>query len=394
MPKNHLSPAQLADAIRANEPILTAFYQENYPISLEKNIFDGLNSAYFRAQFIGFGSDKLPIPQRNQPDKPLIFISNHSGMAFPWDAMVMNSGLFKLAGHQLYETPRTLVAPMLSQTNLMCPYTIPSLWHRASGLDATTLNFETMMQYNTSNVLIYPEGVPGIGKGFSKKYELQQFSTSFVRMSLKHRTDVYPILSINGEYINPYAYTWEPINRLTRKIGIPFLPLSPILIALLLQPWIFYFGFPAQLNFVLGKKISPYLMTDKHYDDITDEEVRAIRDKIRASMQSDMNAAVAEYGQKPWDFWNLIKTNLQQLHKFPFFNAPTWVLLFLEHERRFKQHPETVQDMQFTTWDLVKSFFYNPLAICFFIPILGWIPIAIKGYKNHRIDASRVSVPK
>jgi 1-acyl-sn-glycerol-3-phosphate acyltransferase len=388
--KKHLSPAELEAAILANESVLYDLKDEAFTKSLERNIFDDLNATYFRAKFIGFEE----FPQRNNPDKPLIFLSNHSGMSFPWDAMVMSSGLFKMCKHEFFHTPRPLVAPMLSQSNLMCPYTLPKLWAKASGLDATTLNFETLMHFNESNVLIYPEGVPGIGKGFNKKYEMQQFSTSFVRMAIKHRTDVYPILTINGEYINPYAYTWEPINRITRKLGIPFLPLSPILIALLLQPWIFYFGFPAQLNYVLGGKISPYLLTDKAYDDLTNEEIQTIRDQIRAAMQADMDVAVKEYGQKPWDFWNLIKTNLTQMHKFPFFNAPTWVLLFLEHDRRYNLKKGEVQDMKFTFWTLLATFIRIPYSICFFIPIIGWIPIAIKGYLGNNINSASVSEPK
>ena len=388
--KKHLTPAELEVAIRANEHVLSDMQDEAFTKSLERNVFDDLNATYFRARFYGFEA----FPQRNNPEKPLIFLSNHSGMSFPWDAMVMSSGLFKMCGHDFFHTPRPLVAPMLSQTNLMCPYTLPKLWARASGLDATTLNFETVMHYNRSNVLIYPEGVPGIGKGFDKKYQLQQFSTSFVRMSIKHQTDVYPILTINGEYINPYSYTWEPINKIVRKLGIPFLPLSPILIALLLQPWIFYFGFPAQLNYVLGNKISPYLLTDKAYDDLTEAEIKAIRNEIHASMQHDMDTAVQKYGQKPWDFWNLIKTNLQQLHKFPFFNAPTWVLIFLEHDRRYNLKKGEVQDMNFTFWTLLATLVRIPYSICFFIPILGWIPIAIKGYVGNNINSASVNEPK
>lgn len=388
--RKHLSPDELAVAIRENEHVLTEQKDEAFTLSLERNIFDPLNETYFRAKYIGFED----FPQRNNPEKPLIFLSNHSGMSFPWDAMVMSSGLFKMCGHDFFHTPRPLVAPMLSQSNLMCPYTIPKLWARASGIDATTLNFETVMHFNTSNVLIYPEGVPGIGKGFNNKYKMQQFSTSFVRMAIKHQTDVYPILTINGEYINPYAYTWEPINKIVRKFGIPFLPISPILIALLLQPWVFYFGFPAQLNYVLGSKISPYTFTDKAYDDLTETEIKQIRDKIRASMQADMDVAVQQYGQKPWDFWNLIKTNIRQLHKFPFFNAPTWVLIFLEHERRYNLKKGEVQTMKFTLGTMLATLIRIPYSICFFIPILGWIPIIIKGYIGNNINSASVNEPK
>ena len=158
--------------------------------------------------------------------------------------------------------------------------------------------------------------------------------------------------------------------------------------------WIFYFGFPAQLNYVLGNKISPYLLTDKAYEDLTNDEIKAIRDQIRASMQADMDIAAKKYGQKPWDFWHLIKTNLTQLHKFPFFNAPTWVLIFLEHDRRYNLKKGEVQDMKFTFWTLLATLIRIPYSICFFIPVIGWIPIAIKGYIGNNINSASISKPK
>jgi hypothetical protein len=108
----------------------------------------------------------------------------------------------------------------------MNPFTIPNLWKRVGGIDATFLNFETMMYYKDHNILVYPEGVPGIGKGFDKKYQLQEFKTSFLRMSVKYKTDIIGISTINGEYINPWAYSSKFINRMMNKIGIPFLPLG------------------------------------------------------------------------------------------------------------------------------------------------------------------------
>ena len=82
------------------------------------------------------------------------------------------------------------------------------------------------MQYNDSNILIYPEGVPGIGKGFNNKYQLQRFSTSFIRMAIKYKTDIIPISTINAEYINPWSYNIGWITKLVNKIGMPFFKLK------------------------------------------------------------------------------------------------------------------------------------------------------------------------
>ncbi|MBK8396424.1 MAG: 1-acyl-sn-glycerol-3-phosphate acyltransferase [Leptospiraceae bacterium] len=76
-------------------------------------------------------------------------------------------------------------------------------WKRVGGVDATLDNFDSMMKLKESNVLIFPEGIAGIGKGFDKRYQLQQFSSSFIRMAIKYKTDIIPVSVVNGEYINP-----------------------------------------------------------------------------------------------------------------------------------------------------------------------------------------------
>ena len=390
-PIRELSEQELRKLVQENEHIYTQHIDLDYAMSLERNIFDHLNKHYFRSQFIGFEN----YPTRNQKDKPLIFISNHSGMAFPWDAMVMGAGIFKLTGHNMYHAVRALVAPMLSQSTLMNPYLIPNFWKKAGGIDATALNFETMMQLNLANVLIYPEGVPGIGKGFNRKYQLQPFSTSFIRMALKYQTDIVPILTINGEYINPWSYSFPSINKLSRKIGIPFLPISFVLLLLPFQPWLFFFAFPARLTYVLGERIKVYEMIDKPYSEVTEEDIKMLRNQVRAAMQKDLDKAVTEYGKEPFKPWELIKNNLKDLRHIVFSFSPGWALLFMEHERLYKKRGDhKVAQMNLNYLSFWRVLFYNPFLICYFIPILGWIPILIKGYWGNKIDSENMSVPK
>lgn len=378
-----LNSQQIADLIEQNKHIYDDYFDPNYTISLERNIFDYVNKHYFRSRFIGFEN----YPQRNNPDRPLIFASNHSGMAFPWDAMVFGAGVFKMNKHDLYHTCRGLTAPMLSMSRLMHPFLIHHFWKRVGGIDATTLNFETLMHYNFANILIYPEGVPGIGKGFDKRYQLQRFSTSFVRMSLKYQTDVIPVYTVNGEYINPYSYRLPWIDKLVQKIGIPFLPLSPMTLLILLQPWLFYFAFPARLTYVLGEPIKPYTMNDKDYDSLTQEEINQIRDQIQTTMQNGLDKAVAEYGQEPFELKNLLLNNLSNITKIPFFSSPGWVLLFSEHERLYAQNNGLpIKDMHLNWWSFFTILFRNPFLISFFIPIFGWIPILLAGYRGHQIQ--------
>ncbi|SMB98126.1 hypothetical protein SAMN00120144_3495 [Hymenobacter roseosalivarius DSM 11622] len=368
-------------AILANQHIYSDYFDEEYVRAVDRHILQLLDRVWFRSKLVGFE----PYPQRNNPERPLLFASNHSGMAFPWDAMVALSHLLRVLP-SLHDLPRPLSAPMLSQSVLMNPYLIPHFWKKCGCVDATTLNFETMMYCNGHNLMLYPEGVPGIGKGFNRKYQLQRLATSIIRLGIEHHTDIMPYYTVNGEYLNPYAYSWDWLNKWTKKIGIPFIPVGPIILMVLLQPWFFYLAYPANLTFVLGTRIKPYELTEKPASELTRDDYVALSEQVRQQMQTELDAAVRDHGQYPYrwgELWQRIKANWSY---FPFFLPFAWPELFREFERQYdKGGPEGV-NLQLTkpgSW--LRMIWRNPFTLTFFIPVLGWIPIAIRGYKGHRI---------
>ncbi|HEX8327019.1 MAG TPA: hypothetical protein VF629_05730 [Hymenobacter sp.] len=371
-------------AIQANQHIYDDYFREEFTQTLDENILQLLDRVWFRSKLVGFEN----FPQRNNPDRPLIFASNHSGMAFPWDAMVVLSHLWRELPNtsSLSDLPRPLSAPMLSQTALMNPYLVKDFWKKCGCVDATTLNFETMMYYQDHNLMLYPEGVPGIGKGFNRKYQLQRLATSMVRLSLQHGTDIVPFYTINGEYLNPYAYSWEAINKWSKKIGIPFLPITLMLLLVIIQPWAFYLAFPAKLTYVMGTRIRPSDLTSKAHDELTREEYLELSDKIRQQMQGEMDAAVAAHGQEPYrwrELWQRIKENRRF---FPFFLPFAWPAVFTEFERLYVKEGRRHFRMQLDrpgAW--LRMLWRNPITLAYFIPVLGWIPLAIKGYRGNKL---------
>jgi 1-acyl-sn-glycerol-3-phosphate acyltransferase len=376
-----LSDAEINALVQQNKGIKDQYYDKEYVESLIENLFDGLVSNYFRPDFIGFED----FPERRDEKTPLIYASNHSGMAFPWDAMIFGSGLFKICEARNLRHIKALSAPTLSEIKLMNPYLTPDFWKRVGGIDATSLNFETMMQNEEHDVLIYPEGIPGIGKGFDKRYQLQRFSTSFIRMALKFKTDIVPIFSINGEFINPYSYRSTAINNLVQKIGIPFLPIGILTFLIPFFPWVFYFGMPAKFYFVKGRRIQPSEMIgDKDFEDISEEEIQRITNEVRQLMQEDMDKAVEEYGQKPYQWGDLFKKWKTNLKKFWYFFPPTWHFAFAEHERQYIRYKKTGQPVKMASGlgAIFIWIFKNPFALFFYLPILGFIPLALRGYSN------------
>ena len=379
-----VAPAPPPPAIVANQHIYYDYFREDFTRTVDDNILAMLDRVWFRSELVGFEE----FPQRNNPDRPLIFASNHSGMAFPWDAIVGLAHLFRyLPAHDsLRSLPRPLSAPLLSATALMNPYLVKDFWKKCGCVDATTLNFETMMYYQDHNLMLYPEGVLGIGKGFNHKYELQRLATSMLRMGLQHGTDIVPFYTVNAEYLNPYAYSVGWINRLTKKIGIPFLPLTLLLLVVLVQPWAFYLALPAKLTFVMGTRIRPTDLTDKTHDELTRAEYEILGEQVRQLMQTELDAAVAVYGQQPYrwaELWRRIKDNRRF---FPFFLPFAWPAMFTEFERRYVKKGELNFKMRLDQpgafW---KMLWRNPIVLAYFIPLLGWIPLAIKGYKGNKL---------
>ena len=375
-----MNPEELAAAIEENKKIFDEYFDLPFTQSLTREVIRFLNM-YFRPVFIGFEH----MPDRRDTERPLIFAMNHSGMAFPWDGIVFASGLMDNQHYDLGKSLRPLAAPMLSASTLMNPFLLKNVWKRVGAVDATGLNFETMMHYPHSQLLIYPEGVPGIGKGFNRKYQLQPFSTSIVRMAIKYKTDIVSCLCINGEYINPYSYSWRPIDRLVQKIGIPFLPISVLTILILVQPWMFYYAWPARLTYLLGKRYSPADMAGgRALEDLSPEEIAGIRDQVQAAMQAELDEGVRKYGKHPYQWGDFFRSLIKNWRELPYGIPPGWPDLFPKYDRRYykdKELPTRITRGWFTFWKIVWR---NPIILAYFIPVLGWIPLAWRGLRGRQ----------
>lgn len=360
-----------------NKHIIHEYYDLEFTRHFIRKVIVYLSDYYFRPIFIGFEN----LPQRNNPGVPLIFASNHSGMAFPWDGIMLTSGLYEMFDYGT-DSMRPLTSPMLSESGLMNPYLYDDLWKIVGSVDASFLNFETMMLQNEHNLLIYPEGVPGISKGFNKRYQLQRFSSSFITMSIKYKTDVVPILTINGEYINSYAYRAGWINKLVNKIGVPFFPVGIMSLFLLFQPWIFYMGFPAKLTYVLGKAIKPHEMTTKPIEELSYEELMEIKEKVRSNMQQQLNDAEEKFGSKPYRFREFFTINFKNLSKLPYSMPFGWPLIFAQFNLLWKKNKIDDQPLKLGTLSSLRIFLQSPKQLFFYLPIIGWIPLLIKGLKK------------
>jgi len=71
-------------------------------------------------------------------------------------------------------------------------------------------------------VLAFPEGVRGIGKLYSERYQLTRFGTGFMRIALQAKAPIIPFAFVGGEEAYPVMFKLERLGKLT---GSPFIPI-------------------------------------------------------------------------------------------------------------------------------------------------------------------------
>ena len=360
--------------------ILSTFsIDEAFVQSLSEECIRPIFEHYFRCEILT--PEKVPLRQGLTPP-PRIFIANHSGMAFPWDAMMLGYALCKKIlepreNRPLRHMPRSLSAPALSHMPQMEPYFLPGWWHAAGCIDATFQNFDALLSEGY-DVIIYPEGIRGIGKGFDKRYRLQWFSTSVVKMSLKHRAPIVPICVINGEFINPFAYSAQWVNELVQMLGIPYLPLGP-LTPLVIFPFMFYAGMPAKLFFVFESPVYPWeWIQKKDYAEVSEEEFRHLAFLLRRHTQRLLLKGVKQYGRNAFHFREFIQHLLwkSQGHRramFPFL----WPDLFLTQWHRYHKGK-------------VDLFHRLLRTLPYWLPVFGWIYLLYQNWPRIRQKARTI----
>ncbi len=159
---------------------------------------------YFRVQ--SHGSEHLP------REGAAILAANHSGL-LPIDAVMITVDVFRHT-----DPPR--VARSIG--DLFIPFMpwLGTAFSRVGTVSGTASNVSHLLE-GGELVLVFPEGTPGIGKGFGKRYELQDWRVGHVELAMRHRVPVVPVAVVGAEE------AWPQIARLDgfHWFGAPFLPI-------------------------------------------------------------------------------------------------------------------------------------------------------------------------
>ncbi len=334
----------------------------DYMLDMVETFLAPLSRHYFRPRLLGL--QNLP------PDGPAILAANHSGSAFPWDGIVLDSEIYRREQPDADHKCRSVFEKTLSATWWMRPFGIDNFWRRAGGVDMTFDNFDRLLQRG-DRVLYYPEGVPGIGKGFRRRYQLQRFSSSFVIHAARNNAPVVPIYVVNAEWVIPFAFMIKPLDALMMRLfKVPFLPLPWAVLAIIF-PFLWYLALPARLIFVIGKPVDVAAMVREagltDLENCDREGMRGVAEKIRHAMQKRLDRHVERYGRWPYQ-WRLLRRRFREAKgKRLLFLPLAWVWKLQGHARdRLRSPARNAVHRFFRDWDLL--FYYLPF---------GWLPLSL-----------------
>ena len=151
---------------------------------------------------------------------PAILIGNHSG-ALPLDAAMLSYALDREDDPQ---SPRRVARVLYDRFVDGIP-AIAELYRRGGAVPARYEVADALLARGEL-VVIFPEGIAGVGKLFEDRYRLQRFSTSTARLAWKHRVPVVPFAVVGAEEAHPVIALSEEGGA---PLGAPWLPVTPFL---------------------------------------------------------------------------------------------------------------------------------------------------------------------
>jgi 1-acyl-sn-glycerol-3-phosphate acyltransferase len=244
-----------------------AEFNPNYQQAFREEVLAPIVKYYFRA--------KLQRIENLPSTGPIIVAMNHAGMCFPWD--------FICLGYLLGEARGWRIQPLAGVSLFEHPWVVwwlPPQWSRVLGaVRANRNDFETAIAQGKT-LLYAPEGLRGPLKGWSQRYQLQKFNISFMELSDRYQVPILPVLCIGNESLHPWTVN---IKKLQKIFKLPFLPISPLVILLIIFPSMGVWAMRTQLNYFIQplEKIKPAQKRQATY-----EQAQQLRVKLQMQIKN------------------------------------------------------------------------------------------------------------
>ncbi|MCH7644899.1 MAG: 1-acyl-sn-glycerol-3-phosphate acyltransferase [Myxococcales bacterium] len=198
------------------------------------------------------------------PEGRVLVIANHAGQ-LPFDAAMLALALLMEA------RPPRIARSMGEYWISRLPW-VSILAARTGALVGTPQNCIHMLE-NGECVVAFPEGVRGLNKLFSQRYQLQRFGTGFMRLALETAAPIVPVAIVGSEEQQP---SFANLEGLARMFGAPALPITPTF------PWLGPLGLlplPVKYRISFGEPL--YFEGEASDEDaVIDAKVEEVKAKI------------------------------------------------------------------------------------------------------------------
>ena len=241
-----------------------------------KPLFDFLYYRYWRVSTEGLEN----IPSKSRA----LLVSNHSG-TLPYDGSMIRLAVSN--DHPSGRDVRFLVEDFVYYLPFLGTY-----MYRLGGVRASRDNAEQLLNTNHL-VAVFPEGVKGIGKRYSKRYHLQRFGRGgFIKLAIQTSSPIIPVAVIGAEEIHPILYK---SSLLAKPLGIPYVPITPTL------PWLGLLGLiplPSKWFIHFGEAIDFSAYDKKILED--ELQIHRLSEMVRQKIQTMVSKALKKRRSVWW----------------------------------------------------------------------------------------------
>jgi 1-acyl-sn-glycerol-3-phosphate acyltransferase len=210
---------------------------------------------YFRART--YGIERLPAGR-------MLVIGNHAGQ------IAIDAAMIGVATVLDADPPRPLRG--------MGEYWLPTLpffnvfMARVGGVVGTPKNCIDILEHGEA-VIAFPEGVRGMNKPFSQRYQLQEFGYGFMRLALQTNTPIVPVAVVGSEEQVPSLANLMPLARL---LGMPAFPLVTTL-----------FPYPVRYHIYFGEPME-FRGNSNDEDEVIGKKVAQVKERIHDMLQAGL----------------------------------------------------------------------------------------------------------
>jgi 1-acyl-sn-glycerol-3-phosphate acyltransferase len=222
-------------------------------VALGETIGGPLHDRYFRVR--SYGAENIPATG------PAILAANHSG-TIPVDGAMLWTDVIRST-----DPPRT-ARPVADHFVTALPV-VSTLFARCGVVGGSRGNAKALLEAGEL-LMIFPEGVPGIGKLFRERYQLQDWRVGHCELAIRYRAPVVPVGIVGAEEQMPQLGK-IPVPKV---LPIPYIPVTATPLPL-----------PVRYHIHYGEP----LRFDQEYepDDADDpEKVAAAARRVKAAVQA------------------------------------------------------------------------------------------------------------